>query len=260
MSFLGDLGQVFASIPFQWKLAGLCLTIASWFPSHKDKFLLNYWTGFLGAFGGGTLSALMLQGIPGASVALFDANMVGVTWTVSWWLMNYSPNNFGWRIHNLLPVRIVTKMGMNMLRAGVIAQRIDISESQYPGVLAAALFIGTVSATGGKLLVDLTQQLTGDLKGNSEMAEPSFALRSGFFGSLLYWSTVYGLGSLKPAEGAALVTAIFVIHGLLSDLTGQPLDFTFYLAKLLHTVTLVPMPGQPANRKIQASPVKKKAS
>jgi hypothetical protein len=32
-------------------------------------------------------------------------------------------------------------MGMNMLRAGVIAQRIDVSESQYPGVIAAALFI-----------------------------------------------------------------------------------------------------------------------
>lgn len=32
-------------------------------------------------------------------------------------------------------------MGMNMLRAGVIAQRIDISQVQYPGVLAAALFI-----------------------------------------------------------------------------------------------------------------------
>lgn len=39
------------------------------------------------------------------------------------------------------------QMGMNMLRAGVIAQRIDISQAQYPGVVAAALFI--VSPTIG---------------------------------------------------------------------------------------------------------------
>lgn len=244
MGFLADLAVLFASIPFQWKLVGLCITIASWFTSHKDKYLLNYWTGCLGAFGGGTLSALMLQGVPGASVALFDANMVGLTWTVSWWLMNYSPNDIAWRIHSILPVRMMTKMGMNMLRAGVIAQRIDISQVQYPGVLAAALFIGTVSATGGKLLVDLIQQLNGDLKGNSEIVQPGFAFRSGFFGSLLYWSTVYGVGWLKPAEGAALVIAIFVTHGVLSDLSGQPLDFTSPIATALHWATRVPMPEQ----------------
>lgn len=43
MGFLADLAVFFASIPFQWKLVGLCITIASWFTSHKDKFLLNYW-------------------------------------------------------------------------------------------------------------------------------------------------------------------------------------------------------------------------
>lgn len=260
MSFLQDLGAVFASIPFQWKLAGLCLSIASWFPANKDKFLLNYWTGCLGAFGGGTLSALMLQGVPGASLALFDSNIVGAIWTASWWLMNYSPNNIGWRVHNLLPVRMVTKMGMNMLRAGVIAQRIDVSESQYPGVIAAALFIGTISATGGKLLVDLIQQLTGKLKGNSEIAEPGFPIRSGFFGSLLYWTSVYGMGWLKPSEGAALVIAILVAHGVLSDLSGRPLDFTYPIAKAAHTLTLIPMPGQPANTAAKASPAAKASS
>lgn len=76
---------------------------------------------------------------------------------------------------------------------------------------------------------------------NSEIVEPGFALRSGFFGSLLYWSTVYGVGWLKPAEGAALVITIFVVHGVSSDLSGRPLDFTYPIAKGLHMATLVPM-------------------
>ncbi len=54
---------------------------------------------------------------------------------------------------------------MNSLRAGIIAQRIDVTHQLFPGVLAAALFVGTIAASGGKLLVDLIQNLSGELKG-----------------------------------------------------------------------------------------------
>jgi hypothetical protein len=56
---------------------------------------------------------------------------------------------------------------MNMLRAGIIAQRVDVAQQLFPGVAAAALFIGTIAAAGGKLLVDTIDHLTGDLKGES---------------------------------------------------------------------------------------------
>lgn len=41
-------------------------------------------------------------------------------------------------------------------------------------------------------------------------------------------------------EGKALVTSIFIAHGLLSDLLGRPLDFTEPIASVLHTVTNIP--------------------
>lgn len=85
--------------------------------------------------------------------------------------------------------------------------------------------------------------------GASEVTEPGFPLRTGFFGSLLYWLTVYFFGVLKPLEGAALVTTIFILHGVAADLTGQPIDFTYRLALMLHRVTGVPMPGQPPKRR-----------
>ncbi len=77
---------------------------------------------------------------------------------------------------------------MNMLRAGIIANRVDISEQMFPGVLAAALFIGTVAASGGKLLVDLIQHLTGELKGQSACATPSCGRLSTSHVSILWLS------------------------------------------------------------------------
>lgn len=257
-TLLQDLAVLYNSVPFLWKLIGHCLIVASWFRSHRDKFLLNYWTGFLGAFGGGILSALVLQQPQRAGVALFEDNIVGIVWTLCWWGIMYSPGDVVNSVHSLLPVRMLTKVCMNMLRAGIIAQRIDLTQQLFPGVAAAALFVGTIAAGGGKLLVDLIQQLTGDLKGPSDVTQPGFPLRSAFFGSLLYWVSVYFLGALKPAEGAALVTSVFVAHALASDLSGRPLDFTLPLARAAHAATNVPMPGlPPATERPQAAAAKK---
>jgi hypothetical protein len=67
--------------------------------------------------------------------------------------------------------------------------------------------------------------------GPSEISAPGFPLRTGFLGSLIYWGAVYLLGVLKPSEGAALVTTIFIAHAIASDLSGRPLDFTWPLAR-----------------------------
>jgi hypothetical protein len=257
VTLLQDLAALYTSIPFQWKLVAHCLVVSSWFQMNKNKFLLSYWTGFLGAFGGGILSALVLQAPQRAGVALFEDNSIGITWTLCWWGMNYSPGDVVNRVHSLLPVRMVTKICMNMLRAGIIAQRVDISEEMFPGVVAAALFIGTVAASGGKLLVDLIQHFTGELKGASEVTEPGFPLRTGFFGSLLYWLTVHFFGVLKPLEGMALVTTIFIAHGIAADLTGRPVDFTYPLAWVLHGATGVPMPGAQPRKQPAVTPSKK---
>ena len=51
---------------------------------------------------------------------------------------------------------------------------------------------------------------------------------------------------LKPAEGLALVTSVFVVHGLCSDLLKQPLDWTHPLATMAHKIANVPMPNAQA--------------
>lgn len=36
--------------------------------------------------------------------------MVGITWTVCWWFINYSPYGLAAQVHSQLPVRMVTKV------------------------------------------------------------------------------------------------------------------------------------------------------
>lgn len=37
-----------------------------------------------------------------------------------------------------------------------------------------------------------------------------------------------------------------LVKGIAADLLGRPLDFTYPIAYVLHTILLVPMPGAPA--------------
>ena len=89
--------------------------------------------------------------------------------------------------------------------------------------------------------------------GPSEVSTPGFASRTGFAGALIYYLSVYVLQLLKPAQGLALVTTTFILHGLMSDLLKQPLDWTHPLAVVAHKIANVPMPGgQPSVKKPQS--------
>lgn len=72
---------------------------------------------------------------------------------------------------------------------------------------------------------------------------PGFPIRSGFTAALAYWFLVHVFGHLTPAEGYALVTTLFLGHGILSDLLGVPLDFTHLPARIAHGLSNVPMSG-----------------
>ena len=54
---------------------------------------------------------------------------------------------------------------LNILRASLIAARVELSVSKYPGVIAAPLVIGTIAGSGGKLVQDGIQLACGSLAG-----------------------------------------------------------------------------------------------
>ena len=46
--------------------------------------------------------------------------------------------------------------------------------------------------------------------------------------------------------GQAFDNLMLIVQGIAADLLHRPLDFTYPVAVVLHTILLVPMPGAPA--------------
>ena len=74
------------------------------------------------------------------------------------------------------------------------------------------------------------------------MAAPTFVSRSAFQGTLLYYIAVHVLRTIGPGEGAAIIVSLFVGHGIVAELTGWNLDFTYPFARLGHAISNTPMP------------------
>ena len=60
---------------------------------------------------------------------------------------------------------VALQVCLNILRAGLIASRVDLSVLKFPGVIAAPLVIGTIGGSGGKFLQDGIQMACGSLQG-----------------------------------------------------------------------------------------------
>lgn len=60
---------------------------------------------------------------------------------------------------------------LNILRAGLIASRIDLSTQLYPGVIAAPLIIGSIAGSGGRFSIDPILGSFGVLEGASSLRD-----------------------------------------------------------------------------------------
>ncbi len=80
--------------------------------------------------------------------------------------------------------------------------------------------------------------------GASELSVPTFAWRSGALATTAYYLLSHVAEALSQREAKALLTVVFIGHGLLSDVLGRPLDFTQPVARILHGVLNIPVPGQ----------------
>ncbi|KAK9816376.1 hypothetical protein WJX74_010431 [Apatococcus lobatus] len=235
---LAALGGWFEALPFESLLIGHCLQISSMIQPMREKYLLSYWAGLLLATGGGVITSLLLD----EPVPFFRSNVLGVTWTLCWWLMLYFPYSLVFKLHSVLPVRITTKSCMNVLRAQLLVSRVDQAVKLFPRVPMAPIVLGTLAACGGKFIVDAVNIATGNHAGQSEMAAPTFVSRSAFQGTLLYYVAVHVLRTIGPAEGGAIIVTLFVGHGIIAELTGWNLDFTYPFARLGHAISNTPMP------------------
>lgn len=244
-SALASLAGFYGHIPFTGLVVGHSLFVSALFKrSHDDRFLLNYWISFLAAFGGGTLTALLIQDPLKAANVLFTNNKLAIWWTLCWWSINYFPKDIISKLHSALPIRIITRACVCILRSSLIFHRVSTAVVLFPGVLAAPLILGTLAGSAGKMLVDALQVSAGISKGPTEIALPGFTTWSAFLASMAAFVLVHATHLLSEQEALGLITTVLVAHGVSAELIGLPLDFTQPVAKLFHTVSLIPIPTQ----------------
>lgn len=175
-----------------------------------------------------------------APVPLFAVNSVGVIWTACWWAINYFPGDIVHTLYaSVLPIRMMCKLCLTILRVGLIVARVDLAVRLFPGVVAAPLVLGTVGGSGGKFCVDALMLASS----GSEIAVPSFIWRSGLLCSAVYYLLVHVGDVFTISQGKSLLLTLFLAHSLVSDAVGAPLDFTEPLASALHVLLNVPRPS-----------------
>lgn len=242
-SLLSQAHTAYNSIPMELLLALHCFNVAVSFRQLKDRFLLSYWTSFMGCMGGGVVSSLLIMDRHAAPQGLFALDVIGKVWTAAWWAANYFPSDAVYSVYALPPFRMLGKCATITMRLGLIAARVDLAVKLFPGVVAAPLVLGTVAGSAGKFCVDAILTVSGDSKGPTEISMPGYVWRSGFFAAALYWGLVYASPILTADQGKALLVVVFLAHGLLQDVLGTPCDFTSPLSTVMHTLTNVPRPG-----------------
>ncbi|KAL4431927.1 hypothetical protein ABPG77_000194 [Micractinium sp. CCAP 211/92] len=232
---LDQAAQASLAAPVWVLLAGHSLTAVDALHGLSPFWLVSWLLGFTAAYGGGTLSALLLQNPGAASVALFSKNEVGLVYTLVWWAHSYLPRGLPRRAYGASPVlRCAAQLCRAVLRATTIVQRVNAAARLHPGVVAAPVILGTLAGAGGKLLTDAFLHCAGYQKGPNELSHPGYVLRSAAVGACLQYVSVHVLGVLSPQQGLGLVITLYVAHSLATDITGQPCDYTAPLGTLFH--------------------------
>ncbi|KAK2078043.1 hypothetical protein QBZ16_003911 [Prototheca wickerhamii] len=243
-AFLGQATDTFNSVPLVILLVGHSFACASFTKGkYGDRYLIDNLAGFIISFGGGTLSALLIQDPEHVPPIWFAGDMVMIIWGLCWWALNYSPGNIVWKLWKVKAFSaLCMQLSLAILRAGIIAQRVDYIMASHPGNNITALIMGVIGSCGGGMIVDAIDIGAGYSRSVSELGAPTYSLRSGLFMSIFHWLSVHRYGLLTSRESLGLITIFFVGQTLSACLFGIPLDYTRALGKLLHKITLIPEP------------------
>jgi hypothetical protein len=141
----------------------------------------------------------------GDTPAILASNDVGLVWTAVWWLSNYGCPGLVERVMAFLPARAAARAALNILRATLVASRVDAAVARYPGVIAAPLLLGALGGAGGKLASDPLLRAVGAAppRAPTEFSAPGLALRSAFIGAGLQYLLAHVSRVLVPAEAGA---------------------------------------------------------
>lgn len=238
-----NVGSLFRDLPFYGLIAGHAAYSSANIRTStpfREYWFVCFWMAVLGGYGGGTLTNLMMQE---PHLLWLRDDLILPIFFFFWWLVVYSPNDFGFRIFNAKPIKLLCRSCTSILRGRVIISRIELAVHKFgTGAIIAPLFLGTLGACGGTLLLDLAKVLFNG-KGSSEMLRPGWILRSGMVLSFLFSLFVHWTKTLPHDVASILVISFLVGHGVAEEMSGVRLDPTRPFAEAFHYITGIAHPA-----------------
>jgi hypothetical protein len=247
-------------IPKLLQYFGLCTLCAKEMLSTKNKWLFNYWVGFANSFGGGHTTAFLFAWLTNtaAATALFKNNETFLIYTVSWYLMTYTPAHKYLTGHLWTAALVFT----HMLRINTITSRTEWAVNDLGGTIPAILVFGAIGGCGGTLWVQFMTSLSGDSHKPTEIGSPGTSIWSGILTALFHYALVFTTGILTPRQSKALIYLLTTLHVIAQENFGAS-HWVEPIVDLFHTVTRIERSARFKKKKAAPSAAassKKKAS
>uniref|UniRef100_A0A7S3R7U7 Uncharacterized protein n=1 Tax=Dunaliella tertiolecta TaxID=3047 RepID=A0A7S3R7U7_DUNTE len=249
-------------------LIGHCLACVTAAPEAKGNWLLHYLMTFLLGFGGAMWSSLLLMDPSRAPISWILNNDIGMYFTVTWWLVVYSPLSrpLNW-ILKLWPIRALPTACVLFFKTRMVTSRVELVASLHPGVLLSPIVLATIAGCGGMCTYDALRSVYGlnDRPAEVTMAGKSF--RVAFLVASIHFCNMLLPQPLLPiAEMRTFLTTLCIAHSLLCGLTGLKLDWTEALLRPVLFMARIPWPSEapkplpPASKHTAQEQQKKKAA
>eukprot|EP00873_Tetraselmis_striata_P012690 jgi/Tetstr1/432954/TSEL_022292.t1 len=208
------------------------------------RALLSFLYYFLGAYGSGTLSALVFMRPDVAPIPAFrDPRLLPLA-AAAWYVVNYTRLG-DWPMSKLLPLRLLCRLSTTLSRSSRICTNTALAVALYPGVHGAHLVMGTIGGVGSTLLCDAIKATLGMQTKPAELSAPGWSMRSGFLGSAVFLIAVYHLPEalrLEAEQAKALVVTVCLVHAAFGTLRGADSDFTAPCGAAFHALSGIPPP------------------
>ena len=242
-SHLGQAQQAYNSLPHMISLIGHCLYCASLEEKLRGHFLVHFISTFLTAFGGGLFSSLLFSDRDKLPISILSNEAMGWTWVAIWWSVNWAPLSLVTTAVSWAPFKSLTKATVIYNRARQMCYRMQALSDRHPGHVIGPILFGTFGASIGKISTDTIRMIADPNEPNPrhEALSPTYTFRSALLCSIIYvLSAVCPLTRfLSSSEGTSLITTILIGQGLLSDMTGMPMDWTLPICNLFTSLLCV---------------------
>jgi len=150
----------------------------------RRHVIASWLSSMLTIFSGGLICSLLLGEPP---LAALKNNQLLILATITWYIINYSPFDVGYKVAKFLPVKIGLAAMKEIYRVKKINDGVTHAAKLFPSGYLIMVIIGTIKGNGSGFM-KIPERLSRGIwtPGAFELLQPSFGTKSAIAASVLF--------------------------------------------------------------------------